>query len=153
MRLSNEHWSRLPVAFQASIRSLIGSPSMVDVDFTGFDVVDTAIFKHCRSLRRLKFSEIFELVVEKDSDADNAWPATFESLTILDTMLVEKMAKWATSTSSFSALRDLRIGFHPVRDGPHVGSLLRHVSGTLESLHLQPIYIRKNIIFLPSNNE
>jgi hypothetical protein len=76
MRLSGEHWLRLPVAFQASIRSLIGSPSMVDVDFTGFDVVDTAIFKHCRSLRRLKFSENFELVVEKDSDAGNAWPAT-----------------------------------------------------------------------------
>ncbi|KAJ6582368.1 hypothetical protein B0H19DRAFT_1252469 [Mycena capillaripes] len=139
MRLSNETWFELPEALQASIRSLISSPYMRDVDLTGFDIVDAPLFKHCYGLKRLKFSEIGELHVGKESDTDGASSATCESLTLLDTVDVPKITSWAISAPIFRALRDVRLGFHPL-DVPHVQGLLRHVGSTLESLHLQPVY-------------
>ncbi|KAF7356078.1 hypothetical protein MVEN_00937700 [Mycena venus] len=141
MRLS-ESWLELPVDLQSSIQLLINSPSMRDVDFTGFNVVDPAIFKNSRSLQRLKFSEIGEFRTEKKSDKNDAWLATFTSLTILDTVGIGAIISWAIATPSFNALRDLRLGFHPLHDVPCVEDLLRHISGTLECLHLQPVYTR-----------
>ncbi|KAJ7304508.1 hypothetical protein DFH08DRAFT_825453 [Mycena albidolilacea] len=140
MRLSGEPWRDLPVALQSSIRSLIDCPSLIHIDFTGFDVIDTVIFQHCRSLQRLKFSEMAEILVENKSDTSDVWPATLESLTLLDTVDVGAVISWVIATPSFRALRDLRLGFDPLNDVPHAEDLLRHVSGTLESLHLQPVY-------------
>ncbi|KAJ7227731.1 hypothetical protein B0H12DRAFT_238919 [Mycena haematopus] len=139
MRLSGEPWQELPFALKSSIRSLVNSPSLRDVDFTGFAVVDAAIFKHCRNLQRLKFSEMLELDVEKETGTDEGWSATFSSLTLLD-MDVGAFIPWAISTRSFRALRDLRLAFHALTDVPHVKDLLHHISGTLESLHFQPVY-------------
>ncbi|KAJ6481062.1 hypothetical protein C8R45DRAFT_1004438 [Mycena sanguinolenta] len=139
IRLSGEPWYELPLAVQSSIRSLVKSPSLRGVDFSGFDIVDTTIFKQCR-IQRLKFSEMGEIRVKTESDAAET-SAAFSSLTLLD-MDIPAVVSWAISSPSFRALRDLRLAFHPLTDVPHVKNLLRHIGGTLESLHFQPVYSR-----------
>ncbi|KAJ7648720.1 hypothetical protein DFH06DRAFT_1476201 [Mycena polygramma] len=141
MRLSSDDWLELPLAVQTSVRALISSSSMQDVDFTGFGVVDSSVFKQCRSLKRLKFSEIASLVFEKGVDATQAGQLVlYESLTVLDTISLSHITSWAITSPSFRALRDLRLGFHPLNDVKHVQGMLVHVGATLESLHLQPVY-------------
>ncbi|KAF7370073.1 hypothetical protein MSAN_00637300 [Mycena sanguinolenta] len=140
VRLSGESWQDLPLALHSSIRSLVNSPSLRDVDFTGFDVVDAAMFKQSR-IQRLKFSEMGELHVETESDAVETCSSEFSSLTLLD-MDIGAVISWAVSSQSFRALRDLRLAFHPLTDIPNVEELLRHIAGTLESLHFQPVYAR-----------
>ncbi|KAJ7736598.1 hypothetical protein DFH07DRAFT_966834 [Mycena maculata] len=146
IRLSGESWDELPVPLRTSIRSLINSPSLLDVDLTGFDVIDWTIFERSPNLRRVKLSEIFNAgPASQRRNADlvpkaGSWPARCESLTVLDTGHVASVISWVIDTPSFGSLRELRLGFHPSQDVPHVEALLRHISGTLESLHLQPIY-------------
>ncbi|KAJ7438911.1 hypothetical protein B0H11DRAFT_572167 [Mycena galericulata] len=145
MRLSSEDWRSLPVSLEASIISLINSPSMLDIDITGFQELSPAILAHSRNLRRVKFSETrfvpatngIEIAAET-----GAWSAQCESLTLLDTISVPDMLAWASSKPSFRGLRELRLGFEPHTDVPHVEAFLRHSRETLEALHFQPMYTR-----------
>ncbi|KAJ7103869.1 hypothetical protein C8R44DRAFT_887371 [Mycena epipterygia] len=147
IRLSSELWHELPLPLQTSIRSFINSPSMLDVDLTGFDVVDIAIFKQCRSLKKLKLSEITgDILVDSsvaEADAD-AWPARCDSLTLLDSapQRISKTIPWVIATPCFCALREVRLDFHPLDGFRHVEALLSHVGHTLNSLHLQPVVAR-----------
>ncbi|KAJ7509548.1 hypothetical protein B0H11DRAFT_1960080 [Mycena galericulata] len=144
MRLSGERWTELPEALQTSIRSLINSPSMRDVDLTGVDVVDPTVFQHCPNLRKVKLSEI-DILRTADGDLSaeaGPWSATCESLTILDTVNVPSMLSWAITVPTFRALRELRLGFRPLDGVPYVEDFLRHSRDTLEALHLQPVYAR-----------
>ncbi|KAJ7486634.1 hypothetical protein FB451DRAFT_1553903 [Mycena latifolia] len=138
INLSHQPWGELPVPLHTAIQSLISLPTMLAVDFTAVAAVDWAIFKHCRALKRLKFAAIRN---SADPPAD-IWPATYESLTMLQTAQFElpKIISWVIAAPSFRALRDLRLSFDPQEDLPHVQALLRHISATLESLHLQPYY-------------
>ncbi|KAJ7625792.1 hypothetical protein FB45DRAFT_71994 [Roridomyces roridus] len=146
IRLASESWSGLPEILQISIHRLINSPAMLDVDLTGFELADISIFRGCKSPRRIKLSEIAR-AGDIGADAELTeqvgaapWPESCESLTVLDTVYLPSVFSWAITIPTFRALRELRLGFHPMDDMPHVESLLNHVSETLESLHLQPIY-------------
>ncbi|KAJ7625737.1 hypothetical protein FB45DRAFT_1030073 [Roridomyces roridus] len=128
IRLTSESWSGLPEILQISIHRLINSPVMLD------------------SPRRIKLSEIAR-AGDIGADAELTeqvgaapWPESCESLTVLDTVYLPSVVSWAITIPTFHALRELRLGFHPLDDMPHVESLLNHVGETLESLHLQPIY-------------
>ncbi|KAJ7217294.1 hypothetical protein GGX14DRAFT_602853 [Mycena pura] len=152
IRLSNERWRDLTVPLKASLHALVSSPTMHDVDLTGFDVVAASLFSRCRTLKRLKLSETAngilnaELVGGEDTDP---WPATCESLTVLDTVHAGDIISWVIRTPSFRTLRELRLGFHPLDDARHVEYVLRYVGDTLESLHLQPVYSRKSSYLWP----
>ncbi|KAJ7486608.1 hypothetical protein FB451DRAFT_1553886 [Mycena latifolia] len=145
--LSHERWGELPVPLQTVIQSLINLPTMLAVDFTAVAALDVAIFNHCRTLKRLKFSGV-EHIPNRASDLPaDAWPARCESLTVLDIMTEDlaDIVSWAVSTLTFHALRDLRLGFEPNADVSHVQALLSLVSDTLETLHLQPHYNNRSI--------
>ncbi|KAJ7085007.1 hypothetical protein C8R43DRAFT_1051639 [Mycena crocata] len=140
IRLSSEHWRELPVSLRTAIRTLINCPSMHDVDFTGFNLLEAAVFGTCPNLKRLKLSELSnEIVLDKNAAAKRP-VARCESLTVLDTVHVTNILSWAISTPTFGALTELRLGFHPLDDMELVGLMVSHVSETLESLHLQPVY-------------
>ncbi|KAJ7103864.1 hypothetical protein C8R44DRAFT_988036 [Mycena epipterygia] len=138
IRLSGEHWHALPEPLQTSILTFIDSPSMRDVDLTGFDVVDGGFFGRCRSIKRLKLSEIGDIQVGA-AEAD-VWPTRCDSVTVLDTVRVANIISWVIATPYFCVLREVRLGFDPLDDVAQVEALLSHVSDTLESLHLQPIH-------------
>ncbi|KAJ7289393.1 hypothetical protein C8J57DRAFT_1277577 [Mycena rebaudengoi] len=146
IRLSGNYWTDIPEDLRVAIRSFISSPSILDVDFTGFDVLDLDTFNQCSSLKRIKFSEI-DFV---ESSASGLFSAKCESVTILDTTHVETIISWIIRSPSFHALRDLRLAFQPrARDDVgYIENLLLHVSDTLESLHLQPVY---TVWPIPSN--
>ncbi|KAK7016151.1 hypothetical protein R3P38DRAFT_3276413 [Favolaschia claudopus] len=116
LRCSSESWGDLPLELQHSIQLLLKSPSLRNLDFSGVVRLTTDIFKYCRS------GECF---------------GTIESFTSLDMHVVDVVA-WMIATPSFRTLRDLRIAVtHDEVNA--LQNLLRHVSGTLESLSLQLI--------------
>ncbi|KAK7008303.1 hypothetical protein R3P38DRAFT_3025752 [Favolaschia claudopus] len=119
-----------------SIQLLIKSPSLRNLDFSGVVRLTTDVFKYCRSVERLKFSKI--IVFDWDpEDRSGEWFGTIKSFTSLDMDIVEVVA-WMIAVPSFRALRDLRIAItHDEVNA--LQNLLRHVSGTLESLSLQLI--------------
>ncbi|KAK7024787.1 hypothetical protein R3P38DRAFT_2707704 [Favolaschia claudopus] len=131
LRLSGEDWGNLPPELQHSIKLLIKSPSLRNLDFSDFVYLAADIFEHCRSVERLKFSEIIEFRADSE-DRSREWLRTIKSFTLLDT----DIDNWMFVFPSFHALRDLRIAVTHDEVNP-LQYLLRHVSGTLESLNLQ----------------
>ncbi|KAK7015258.1 hypothetical protein R3P38DRAFT_2996566, partial [Favolaschia claudopus] len=113
LRCSSESWEDLPLELQHSIQLLLKSP-----------------------LLALKFSKI--IVFDWDlEDRSGECFGTIESFTSLDMHVVDVVA-WMIATPSFRTLRDLRIAVtHDEVNA--LQNLLRHVSGTLESLSLQLI--------------
>ncbi|KAK6981377.1 hypothetical protein R3P38DRAFT_3463680 [Favolaschia claudopus] len=115
LRCSSESWGDLPLELQHSIQLLLKSPSLRNLDFSGVVRLTTDIFKYCRGQKR----------------------RVLESFTSLDMHVVDVVA-WMIATPSFRTLRDLRIAVtHDEVNA--LQNLLRHVSGTLESLSLQLI--------------
>ncbi|KAF7343217.1 hypothetical protein MVEN_01753000 [Mycena venus] len=127
---------KLPVDVESSIRALINLPSMRDVDLTGLMSLDPAILNNCRSLKRLKLSDISE-VGRKDSANNDACLATLDSLTIVGVYGAVDLISWLITTPTLRALRDLRLHLKPYLNLSPVGDLLCQVSRTLQSLHLE----------------
>lgn len=113
---------------------------MRDVDLTGFATLDPGILGHRHNLRRVKLTQTHSILATDGVDfvaEEGSSSARCDSLTLLDSPNIAGILSWASGTPGFGRLRELRVGFHPRTDTPHVEAFLRHSRKTLEVLHLQ----------------